>query len=729
VPEPPTLELSPEHDTGRSASDGITADSTPHVMGMAEAGGIVSVYDGGEFIGSAPVDMDGMWEFQPEALADGDHSITASAADVAGNDSPDTEVLTVRIDTQRPSAPAMTRPTDGTLTRESTVATEGTAEADASVEVFDGTDSKGDAMADAAGDWALDVVLLDGNRTLTARATDVAGNRSDASGARAVTVDTVAPETSIESGPNNPTQFTTATFAFSSTESPSTFECRLDDEGFAPCQSPRHYDPVAPGTHTFQVRAADAAGNVDPTPASWTWTLDPQVPRAPVLTAPEDGTHTSSTAVTVAGTAEAGVTVEVFDGQQSAGSTTADAAGAWSVDVTGLADGAHEFTAKATNAGFTSAPSAAATVTVDTAAPQTSIDSGPDELTSHTDAAISFSSDESGATFECRLDGGAFTACTSPHTITGLADGAHTVEVRAVDLAGNSDATPATRTWTVDATAPETTIQIAPAPVVASDSATFEFSSNEAGSSFECRLDGSAFTSCSSPHQVSGLSPGSHTFEVRAIDRAGNVDPTPAPRTWTAEVIIFSDGFESGNFSAWSVVETGADGTAAVQSAVVRSGLFAARLSETANTGSYAFARKSFALQRDITVSGNIQIQAEGASGGNVPIFRLFDATGTRVVNLKRQNVNGDRIWIEYTGANASTPGRLPLNTWARFEVHVVVAGPGADTVELLLNGVQIFRTTSATLGANGVGTVQIGNETKKQAFALVADDIEVRAR
>jgi hypothetical protein len=40
-----------------------------------------------------------------------------------------------------------------------------------------------------------------------------------------------------------------------------------------------------------------------------------------------------------------------------------------------------------------------------------------------------------------------------------------------------------------------------------------------------------------------------------------------------------------------------------------------------------------------------------------------------------------------------------------------------------------VFRTTTATLGAAGIGTVQIGNETKKQAFALVADNIEVRAR
>jgi hypothetical protein len=730
APAPPTIDLSPDHDTGRSASDRITRDSTPHVMGMADPGGLVTVYDAGALLGSTAVDAAGEWEFQPEELSDGDHTITAVAADAAGNESASSEPVLIHIDMQAPPAPTMAQPADGSLTRNPSVTTAGTAEPDAAVEIFDGTQSKGQVIAGAAGDWTLDVTLADGARTLTAAATDVAGNTSAKSTARVVTVDTAAPETSIESGPNNPTSRTTASFAFSSSESPSSFECRLDDEDFTPCESPRSYGPVAPGTHTFHVRATDAAGNVDATAATWTWTVDLALPRAPVLTAPEDGSYSALTTVTVAGTAEPGVTVEVFDAGAAAETTTADANGDWSVAVSGLVDGEHSFTAKATNAaGFTSGPSAARTVTVDTVAPDTSIDGGPQGLSADRTATIAFSSNESGVTFECRLDGGAFAACSSPHVVTGLSDGVHTIEVRAVDRAGNNDAAPATRTWTVDATPPETTILTGPAGVVASTSATFEFRSDEPDASFQCRLDGSSFAACSSPHQVTGLAPGSHTFEARAIDAAGNVDPTPAGRTWTTEAVVFNDDFETGNFSRWSLVEAGADGTAAVQSTVVRSGVFAARLSATANTGSYAIARRTFTPQRDITVSGDVQVQAEGASGGNVPIFRLFDGNLTRIINLRRQNLNGDRIWIEYGGVNTSTSGRLALNTWARFDLHVIAAGAGADTVELFLNGVLVFRTTTATLGAAGIGTVQIGNETRKQAFALVADNIEVRAR
>ena len=59
------------------------------------------------------------------------------------------------------------------------------------------------------------------------------------------------------------------------------------------------------------------------------------------------------------------------------------------------------------------------------------------------------------------------------------------------------------------------------------------FSSSESGSTFECSLDGSPFTSCATPQSYAALGAGSHTFEVRATDPAGNTDPSPATHTWT----------------------------------------------------------------------------------------------------------------------------------------------------------------------------------------------------
>jgi Bacterial Ig-like domain len=175
----------------------------------------------------------------------------------------------------------------------------------------------------------------------------------------------------------------------------------------------------------------------------------------------------------------------------------------------------------------------------DTTPPQSTIDSGPSGTVGSTSASFTFSSDEAGSTFECSLDGSPFSACTSPKDYTNLSGGSHTFEVRAIDASGNTDATPASRTWTVntapppDTTPPETTIDSGPTGTVNSTSASFAFSSSESNSTFECSLDGSPFSACTSPESYTNLSYSSHTFEVRATDAAGNVDTTPASRTFS----------------------------------------------------------------------------------------------------------------------------------------------------------------------------------------------------
>jgi hypothetical protein len=260
---------------------------------------------------------------------------------------------------------------------------------------------------------------------------------------------------------------------------------------------------------------------------------------------------------------------------------------------------------------------------------------------------------------------------------------------------------------------------------VASTQATFAFVSTETGGSFECRLDGGAYVACASPHTVTGLAPGTHTLAVRAIDTAGNPDPTPATRTWQAQQTVFSDGFESGGFvTAWTR-QVGADGTAAVVADVVRTGTYAARLSATANTGSFSLLRYGLAMPHpDVTVDADVRIELEGPTGGNVPVLRLFDANGTRQLTVYRQNANADRLYVTAGSTTTVTTGRLPLATWGHFTVHAVTGPAGAGTVAVSLNGTQIFRTTTATLGTAGVATVQLGNETKKQPFQLVVDNL-----
>ncbi|MEW5827596.1 MAG: Ig-like domain-containing protein [Chloroflexota bacterium] len=170
--------------------------------------------------------------------------------------------------------------------------------------------------------------------------------------------------------------------------------------------------------------------------------------------------------------------------------------------------------------------------------PDTTITGNPDLLSASADASFTFTSDDPDASFECSLDAGAFAACLSPQDYTGLADSSHTFEVRAVEgLGGNPDPTPASYTWTVDTTAPDTTITSQPDDPSSSADANFSFTSTEAGSTFECSLDGSAFASCNDPQDYTGLADASHTFQVRATDLAGNTDPTPAAYTWAVNAV------------------------------------------------------------------------------------------------------------------------------------------------------------------------------------------------
>jgi subtilisin family serine protease len=129
------------------------------------------------------------------------------------------------------------------------------------------------------------------------------------------------------------------------------------------------------------------------------------------------------------------------------------------------------------------------------------------------------------------------TVTASAYTHTGLTNGtAYTYRVTAHDATGNeSQASVEASATPVDRTAPETTIDAKPEATTQATAASFSFSANEDGSSFECSLDGAAFAACTSPAEYTGLAVGEHTLRARAIDAAGNVDQSPASYTWTIE--------------------------------------------------------------------------------------------------------------------------------------------------------------------------------------------------
>ena len=83
-------------------------------------------------------------------------------------------------------------------------------------------------------------------------------------------VDDVRPITSLSAHPKRRSRGRFATFRFSANEAGSIFQCSLDRRAWTRCSSPKTYRPTQ-GRHTFRVRAIDRVGNVDTTPASWSW--------------------------------------------------------------------------------------------------------------------------------------------------------------------------------------------------------------------------------------------------------------------------------------------------------------------------------------------------------------------------------------------------------------------------------------------------------------------------
>lgn len=462
------------------------------------------------------------WQL-PTGVDDGPHTFEVRATDRSGNVDPTAASRDYEVDTVPPIAFFTAGPTGRTSDATPTFAFS----ADEPGATFQ-CQVDGAPFATCESPFTT-AELPDGEHTVRVLATDPAGNSTlGFADARTFTVDTVAPDTSVTGGPEAVSTDTTPTFTFTSPEPDPSFECTYDGGNFSPCSSPYTPTAVGDGTFTFKVRAKDAAGNVDPTPATWTFTVDRSTPGTAITTPPflvtADNTPTFEFTST-----KSGSTFECRLDDGVVGACTSPHT------IAQLDDGRHSFEVRAKDSIGNVDPEWRLRVfTVDTIAPDTTITSGPSDTVHDGTPTFAISSSEAGATLECRIDAAPFGPCESPHTTPALGDGSHTFQVRATDAAGNTDPTPASRTFTVslDTTAPQTTITSQPLLLSLSSRASFAFTSSEGGSSFQCRLDAGGWRPCQSPQVYTRVPIGQHTFAVCAIDPAGNTDPTPAEHRW-----------------------------------------------------------------------------------------------------------------------------------------------------------------------------------------------------
>lgn len=368
--------------------------------------------------------------------------------------------------------------------------------------------------------------LSDGAHNFAVRAIDKAGNSDDTPAEHLWTIDTVAPDTMLLDAPPARDNTVMPMFTFKSPEANVAFECALDNAGYLPCESGAGFGPVSDGAHAFAVRARDRAGNVDPSPAVYAWSVDTSTPDTEILQGPAEASRTASPAVSFtffSPDAGAGATFQcsIDMGAFIACSSPASYAA--------LAEGPHSFAVRVRDAVGNFDPTPAdRSWTVDLRPPETTILTGPTGATAAAAASVTFTSNEADSTFTCSLDNAAFAACTSPANFTGLAQGAHSFAVRATDAAAHTDASPAIRSWTVDTVAPNIAIT---GPVDASTvgpRVVIGFTASEG--TIACSRDGAPFGSCTSPI-ADNLPAGPHQLSVRATDAAGNV--TIVVREWT----------------------------------------------------------------------------------------------------------------------------------------------------------------------------------------------------
>ena len=192
------------------------------------------------------------------------------------------------------------------------------------------------------------------------------------------------------------------------------------------------------------------AGATKTVSVQWYFTA-PAAPQAPVVTSVPTGTVNTTSAAPHFAPAAGDTQVVGYECKLDGGAFAPCTSPS---SVTGLADGAHTYQVRATNSAGIAGPATTKSWTVDTTPPVAPSVTGAPTGTVATGAATLTLAGEAGATLKCSVDGGAYVTCTSPLSLTGLADGHHTVEVKQVDAAGNPGTLFSTSAWTVDTSVP-----------------------------------------------------------------------------------------------------------------------------------------------------------------------------------------------------------------------------------------------------------------------------------
>jgi hypothetical protein len=466
----------------------ITNDATPRLTGTVDdATATIEITVGSETLSAT--NQGTTWELQDNALtaalSEGTYDVVASATNSFGTGT-DATTNELTIDLTAPSAPASLDLADASdtgassndeITSDATPLISGISEAGSGVELFDtdGVTSLGATTASGDGSWSiLSAGLSDGAHGLTAVATDAAGNTSLSSAALNITVDTVAPTVEVN------IQFvsdSTPEIQGTVSENDAGLEITVAGQTIAATNNANGTwtladnasTSIVDGTYNVWATATDLAGNLGTDTNVDELTIDtvaPATPSTPDLVWSSDtgisttDDFTADSTPTLAGSADPGSVVEIFDDATSLGLVTTDVGGAWLFTAPSLGDGIHTLTAVATDpSGNVSAASPSLTITVDTAAALVTVDS---LVTNDSSPELTGTVDENSAVVRVKVAGQSYTATNNTDgtwtladdVLAGIADGTYDVSVTATDAAENVGADTTASELEIDTMAP-----------------------------------------------------------------------------------------------------------------------------------------------------------------------------------------------------------------------------------------------------------------------------------
>lgn len=362
--------------------------------------------------------------------------------------------------------------------------------------------------------------LVEGDHSFQVKGTSAAGNTSGVTTYN-WRVETTKPTITITSNPDALSTSPNATFQFTSNNA-ARFECQLNNSPAVTCSSPKTYSGLANGDYDFKVKAISAAGNISNV-ATFSWKLNSTPPTVTLASVPANFTKLTSVSVSFTGSNAARFECKMDTGTYAACVSP--------FNYNNVDQGLHTFTVRAFNSTnlvsnesmanwvFDSVVPSLPTITLDVTNP-----------TSKADVQVNFSSTDANGIdhYDCALDNEAPSVCTSPKLYTGLSSGTRKVTIIAYDKAGNSKSN--SESWLVDTQQPglsfTSNTPSSFASMTFSDTETFNFSASDgSGSGIDnvfCKLDTQTETSCiGGSISYSGLAPGAHVVNVRAIDKVG----------------------------------------------------------------------------------------------------------------------------------------------------------------------------------------------------------------